>query len=506
MKILLVAGARPNFMKIASIIDAINAHNVSIQNSKLKIQHCLVHTGQHYDDSMSEAFFRDLDLPEPDIHLEVGSASHAVQTAEIMKRFEPVLLKEQSDVVMVVGDVNSTVACSLVAAKIRYNSRQHGNTASQQHFKGLRPLIAHVESGLRSFDRSMPEEINRILTDQLSDFLFVSEQSGLDNLKNEGFKNFLYAEDVLKVDHTSRLAPHALPVVAFVGNTMIDTLLKHRGLAQKSNILEKLGLKQSGLRTEDSGVSRYAILTLHRPSNVDDKETFQEIVEALSVISKELPIFFPVHPRTINRIKEFDFEKYFNVFPLNLTLKTEHSTLRIPHSTLNTQNSILPPTSNLQPPASGIHCLEPLGYLDFLCLMSNAKLVLTDSGGIQEETTVLGIPCVTLRENTERPVTITHGTNILVGTNKEKIIESAFFQLNGHKQYIRNQLNKPSKPNEFIPWNAEPISLGLNEPYKPNKPNRLDKPDEPDQPKRPRFWDGHAGERIINVLVRQTVG
>jgi len=472
MKIMLVAGARPNFMKVASIIDAIKGYNVSIQNSKLKIQHCLVHTGQHYDDSMSETFFRDLDLPKPDIHLDVGSASHAVQTAEIMKRFEPILLEEQPDVVMVVGDVNSTIACTLVASKIDYGSTRH-LPLSTQHVR-RKPLIAHVESGLRSFDRSMPEEINRILTDQLSDVLFVSEQSGLDNLRNEGFKNFLSGEDCLELANNSTLdTQHSLPLVAMVGNTMIDTLFKHRGLAQKSNILEKLGLKQSGVRTEDSGVSHYAILTLHRPSNVDDKETFQEILDALAVISRKVPIFFPAHPRTLNRIKEFGFEEYFRFLTQNSMLNTEQSSVHSSdmfHSRLNTQNSPSPQSSVPNPHHGSICCIEPLGYLDFLCLMSDAKLVLTDSGGIQEETTVLGIPCVTLRENTERPVTMTQGTNILVGTNKEKIIESAFLQLNGDKQYKRNQLNKPNRPNKL------------------NKPNR------------PKLWDGQAGERIIKIL------
>ena len=473
MKIMLVAGARPNFMKVASIIDAIKGYNVSIQNSKLKIQHCLVHTGQHYDDSMSETFFRDLDLPKPDIHLDVGSASHAVQTAEIMKRFEPILLEEQPDVVMVVGDVNSTIACTLVASKIDYGSSTRHLPLSTQHVR-RKPLIAHVESGLRSFDRSMPEEINRILTDQLSDVLFVSEQSGLDNLRNEGFKNFLSGEDCLELANNSTLdTQHSLPLVAMVGNTMIDTLFKHRGLAQKSNILEKLGLKQSGVRTEDSGVSHYAILTLHRPSNVDDKETFQEILDALAVISRKVPIFFPAHPRTLNRIKEFGFEEYFRFLTQNSMLNTEQSSVHSSdmfHSRLNTQNSPSPQSSAPNPHHGSICCIEPLGYLDFLCLMSDAKLVLTDSGGIQEETTVLGIPCVTLRENTERPVTMTQGTNILVGTNKEKIIESAFLQLSGDKQYKRNQLNKPNRPNKL------------------NNPNR------------PKLWDGQAGERIIKIL------
>ncbi len=461
MKILLVAGARPNFMKIASVIEAIHKYNDLIENSKLKIQHCLVHTGQHYDDSMSDAFFRDLELPKPDIHLDVGSASHAVQTSEIMRRFEPVLLEHRPDVVMVVGDVNSTIACTLVASKIDY------------HTPKLRrkPLIAHVEAGLRSFDRSMPEETNRILTDQLSDFLFVSEQSGLDNLKNEGFKNFLFEGDILQISDASHLAPHDLPVVSFVGNTMIDTLLKHRKLAQNSNILERLNLKQPGLKTEDPEVSRYAILTLHRPSNVDDRKTFLGILEALSVVSKGLPIIFPVHPRTLNRVKEFGFEKYFN-FPYhntraqNLTINVKnsyhyHLTLKAQHLDLTSQSSVLSPHQG------SLCCIEPLGYLDFLCLMSNAKLVLTDSGGIQEEATVLDIPCVTLRENTERPITITHGTNMLAGIEKEQIVKSAFLQLG---EYNRETSSTPQ-------------SLSLRR-----------------RASAPPLWDGHAGERIIKIL------
>lgn len=488
MKIMLVAGARPNFMKIASIIDAIHKYNNLIENSKLKIQHCLVHTGQHYDDSMSDAFFRDLELPKPDIHLDVGSASHAVQTAEIMKRFEPILLKEQPDVVVVVGDVNSTVACSLVASKIDYYAPN-----SELRTKNLRrkPLIAHVEAGLRSFDRSMPEEINRILTDQLSDFLFVSEQSGIDNLKNEGFKNFLNTEDVLREEYAPRLAPHDLPVVPFVGNTMIDTLLKHREKSQGSGILNRLGLKKTehnNSTNPTNSTNPYAILTLHRPSNVDDKETFQEILEALAVISREVPIFFPAHPRTLNRVKEFGFEKYFNFQDQSFDLSPNQAcndpgslpsasdlkplTCPSPTSNLNLL-TFLPSNSSaaiLQPPTCGLHCMEPLGYLDFLCLTSNAKLVLTDSGGIQEETTALGIPCVTLRENTERPVTITHGTNILAGFKKDKIIESAFLQLNGYDQ---------------------------SRSYKSVKPNKLNKLN------RPKFWDGRAGERIIRVLIKR---
>jgi UDP-N-acetylglucosamine 2-epimerase (non-hydrolysing) len=394
MKILLVAGARPNFMKIASVIDAINAHNRSGSRS---IEHLLLHTGQHYDNQMSDVFFKDLALPNPDIDLEVGSSSHARQTAEIMKRFEPVLLKEQPDVVLVVGDVNSTIACSLVASKISY-------TPSSEPSGRSRPLIAHVEAGLRSFDRSMPEEINRILTDTLSDFLFITEKSAERNLLKEGISK---------------------AKIYLVGNTMVDTLLKHRNKAQKSNILMRLGLK---IDSGDSLTRHYAVLTLHRPSNVDNLQTLQEILEALSIIAKEIPIFFPAHPRTLNRIQEFRLEKYFNFL----------------------QERSRPTTYSAH-----IYGIEPLGYLDFLCLMSNARLVLTDSGGIQEETTVLGVPCVTLRHNTERPVTLTHGTNSLVGTKKENIIHHAF-----------SQLRCPSKP------------------------------------KKPKFWDGYAGERIIKVLTR----
>ena len=416
-----IVGARPNFMKIASIIDAIKTHNLSANQP---INHILVHTGQHYDDSMSEAFFRDLELPKPDIYLGVGSASHAVQTAKIMKHFEPVLLEHQPDVVLLVGDVNSTVACALVTSKIQYNSPQHGSIKKRQHPKGLRPLIAHVEAGLRSFDRTMPEEINRLLTDAISDFLFTTEKSANENLRHEGIpKNKIF----------------------FVGNTMIDTLLKHKQMAQKSDILNKLGLSTKGQQPETSvqqlatrnQVIPYGILTLHRPSNVDYKKTFQNILEALLEISKNLPIIFPVHPRTLNRIKEFCFENYF-----------EFST-----------NIQQPETSNF-----GIYCIDPLGYLDFLCLMSNAKLVLTDSGGMQEETTVLGIPCITMRENTERPVTVTQGTNIIVGTNKSLIVEESLKKIDTAK----------------LPNN--PITHS---------------------PKYPFLWDGKAGQRIVKILVEK---
>jgi UDP-N-acetylglucosamine 2-epimerase (non-hydrolysing) len=386
---MIVAGARPNFMKIASIINAIGAHNHS--NASRRIERVLVHTGQHYGEQMSDAFFRDLDIPAPDVDLEVGSASHAQQTAEIMKRFETALLSALPDVLLVVGDVNSTVACSLVASKIIYPSNS----------LRTRPLIGHVEAGLRSFDRSMPEEINRIVTDALSDLLFITEQSAAENLRNEGVQQ---------------------AKIHWVGNTMVDTLLKHRNRAQESSILSRLGLSKDMQRP-------YAVVTLHRPSNVDDRRTFGEILEALAELAGNMPLLFPAHPRTTNRIKEFHFERYFDFLDEIQTIGVDNSR---------------------------VQCIPPLGYLDFLCLMSNARLMLTDSGGIQEETTVLGVPCVTLRENTERPATIASGNNVLAGTKKEVIVKLA--------------LEKLQSPATAVP---------------------------------PRFWDGQAGTRIIEVLVQQ---
>ena len=413
VKLMLVAGARPNFMKIASISDAVTAYNGS--GRKPGIHQVIVHTGQHYDEMMSTTFFQDLGLPKPDVDLEVGSGSHAQQTAEIMKRFESVLLAELPDVVLVVGDVNSTIACSLVAAKLNYPAG-----ASRQ----VRPLIAHVEAGLRSFDRSMPEEVNRVLTDAISDFHFVTEKGATRNLTREGVSK---------------------KKVYWVGNTMVDTLLKHRSRAEESEILARLGLlkppsqlegpkKQgSGSREKlkNKGCLDYALVTLHRPSNVDDQKTFHEIVQALSVIADKIPLLFPVHPRTMNRIKEFHFENYFQL--------GEEATSAIAGN-------------------SRIRCIAPLGYLDFLCLMSNARLIMTDSGGIQEETTVLRVPCVTLRENTERPVTISEGTNVLAGTKKKDIVRCALSQI--------------------------------------RKKNGAEKP---------RYWDGKAGKRIVKILVQELV-
>ena len=380
MRIMTVVGARPNFMKAAPIIRAIQAHNVgrgSIDGmaGDGEIQHILVHTGQHYDKLMSGSFFEDLDLPCPDVHLGAGSASHAVQTAEIMKLFESVLLKEQPDAVVVVGDVNSTLACALVTAKISFDSG------------GRRPIVAHVEAGLRSFDRSMPEEINRILTDQVSDLLFVTEESGIRNLRHEGITD---------------------EKIHFVGNTMIDSLLAFKDRADDSDVLERLGLRnRNGGRGLTHGTARYALLTLHRPSNVDQRAPFLNILEGLQELSNSCHVIFPVHPRTQKKIAEFGFERFF--WPEDRSHQGEKS--RSAHS------------------KGRIRLIEPLRYLDFLCLMGHAAVVVTDSGGIQEETTCLGIPCVTVRENTERPVTIRVGTNLLAGTSKEGIRNATRQQL-----------------------------------------------------------------------------
>jgi UDP-N-acetylglucosamine 2-epimerase (non-hydrolysing) len=331
LKVLNIVGARPNFMKIAPIY-------AEMKRRESEFLPLIVHTGQHYDAAMSDSFFRDLGMPKPDVHLEVGSASHAVQTAKIMMSFEPIVLREKPDWVLVVGDVNSTIACALVCAKL-----------------GVK--VAHVEAGLRSRDRTMPEEINRILTDSISDLLLTPSPDGDENLRAEGI-----AEDKIR----------------FVGNVMIDSLFYSLKIAEESKVRENLELSEK----------EYAVLTLHRPSNVDDKQIFAGLLDALVEISRKIPIVFPAHPRTKARITEFGLaEKVAN---------------------------------------SNIKLTEPLGYLDFMRLYSGAKLVLTDSGGLQEETTALGIPCLTLRENTERPVTIELGTNVLVGTNPEKIKQAAY--------------------------------------------------------------------------------
>ncbi len=373
-KVLTVVGARPNFMKAAPIIAAIKVHNERVSDtaddSRFQLQHVLVHTGQHYDEAMSDRFFNDLNIPKPDVHLGVGSGSHAIQTAEVMRRFEEVLLTERPDLLIVVGDVNSTIGCALVASKISFDA------------DGTRPLIAHVEAGLRSFDRAMPEEINRILTDHLADLLFVTEESGLRNLQEEGIP-----------EHK----------VHFVGNTMIDSLLAFKDKADRSDILERLNLRnQNG---GNVAIERYALLTLHRPSNVDQCATFRNILEGLAAVSNAWPVIFPVHPRTRKRISEFGLERYFRANGDN-----KHN-------------------GSVASSGAGIQLVEPLGYLDFLCLMAHAAVVVTDSGGIQEETTCLGVPCVTVRENTERPVTVSVGTNLLAGTSREGIQKATQQQL-----------------------------------------------------------------------------
>lgn len=358
-KVLLIAGARPNFMKIAPIY-------AEMRRRGDEFAPMIVHTGQHYG-AMSDSFFSDLGIPQPDFNLGVGSGSHAVQTAGMMTEFEPVVIREKPDWVVVVGDVNSTIACALVAVKL-----------------GVK--VAHVEAGLRSRDRAMPEEINRILTDSISDLLLTTSQDADVNLAAEGIP----AEKI-----------------RFVGNVMIDSLLEHLKVAATSNIRETVGVVEG----------EYAVCTLHRPSNVDDESTFTGIIDAICDVSQQLPIIFPVHPRTRAKIDEF-----------GLTHKIASSKIRL---------------------------IEPLGYIDFMRLYSGARLVLTDSGGLQEETTVLGIPCLTLRENTERPVTITMGTNVLVGTDPEKIRIAA---------------------NEALSDEAKP------------------------EAKVPPLWDGKAAGRICDVL------
>lgn len=383
MKILTVVGARPNFMKAAPILAAIREHNEHIAKSAasagdaskpIQLESVLIHTGQHYDEAMSDRFFSDLNISKPDVHLGVGSGSHAAQTADIMKKFEEVLLREKPDALVVVGDVNSTLGCALVAAKISYDA------------KGARPLIVHVEAGLRSFDRGMPEEINRILTDHVADMLFVTEESGLQNLREEGI---------------------AAEKMHFVGNTMIDSLLAFRGKADASPILDKLGLR-NGASNHGSTITpmRYALLTLHRPSNVDQPGTLANVLEGLEELSHACPVVFPAHPRTQKRIAEFGLERFFET-------KNGNGRDSLPSAQANGR----------------IRMIEPLGYLDFMCLMANAAVVVTDSGGIQEETTCLGVPCVTVRENTERPITVKVGTNVLAGTRKEGIRQATRRQL-----------------------------------------------------------------------------
>lgn len=312
-----MAGARPNFMKVAPLVKLFKKNNFSFK---------LIHTGQHYDFEMSEIFFNDLEIPKPDIFLNVGSGSHAVQTAKIMIEFEKAILKENPDLIILVGDVNSTIACALVAKKMFIK-------------------IAHVEAGLRSFDKTMPEEINRILTDQLSDFLFITEKSGEFNLKKEG------------IDSSK---------IFFVGNIMIENLLNNIDKARRLDSVNKFNLKKK----------KFALITAHRPSNVDNKENLEKIIEIINYLQDFITVFFPIHPRTKNNIEKFDLINKFK--KVNLILS------------------------------------KPVGYLEFLNLMENSKMILTDSGGIQEEASFLNIPILTLRKNTERPITVEKGTNTII--------------------------------------------------------------------------------------------
>jgi UDP-N-acetylglucosamine 2-epimerase (non-hydrolysing) len=380
-------------MKVAAICEAIHEFNSS-QGQDGGIQHILVHTGQHYDANMSDFFFNDLDLPKPDLFLGVGSGSHSAQTARIMERFETVLLDEKPDVVLVVGDVNSTLACALVTKKTLCSTR-----SGRREFI---PKLAHVEAGLRSFDRTMPEEINRLVTDSLSDFLFTTEESANHNLLREGIES---------------------DKVYFVGNAMIDTLLRYRAKAEQSTILSDLQLSQNGI-----GVKPYGVLTLHRPNNVDNRSAFCRILDGLLEITQRIPLIFPAHPRTIKMIQQWDLGDFF-----------------IDHSFDGPE----PWDSRIR-----IRLSPPLGYLDFLRLMSCARVILTDSGGVQEESTVLGVPCITLRDNTERPVTIEEGTNVLVGSDPKRIVEESKKILHGERR-----------------------SQGV-----------------------PKFWDGRAAQRIVRIL------
>ena len=362
MKIVNIVGARPNLVKIAPLMREMRKHG--------EIQPLLVHTGQHYDEKLSEVFFRQMGIPEPDVNLEVGSGSQASQTGEILKRIEPVLVEHRPDLLLVVGDVNSTIAASLAAAKL-----------------GI--PIAHVEAGLRSFDRGMPEEINRVLTDAISDYLFVTEKDAIENLVREG---------------------RPRERIHFTGNVMIDALEQFLPLARKSKIGDELGLASGG------AFRPFGVLTLHRPSNVDSISTLERLMSAIEGVAAEIPVIFPVHPRTQQKIEQLGSRNHYRT-----------------------------------------RTIAPMGYLDFVCLLSHARVVLTDSGGIQEETTALGVPCLTLRENTERPVTVTEGTNQIVGQDPAKIARAAA---------------------EIMSGKAKTGHV-------------------------PQLWDGKASERIVEIILRE---
>ena len=368
----LVAGARPNFMKLAPVVRALKARGAALAERNLSWR--IVHTGQHYDQGMNDIFFSELGIPKPDVNLNVGSGSHGAQTARILERYEAHLLKMRSAATVVFGDVNSTAACALAAVKLNI------------------PVV-HVEAGLRSFDRSMPEEINRIVTDALSRILLVSEPSGVENLKREG------------VDEGK---------IHLVGNVMMDTLAHELPKAKESHIRDRLDLKPG---------EAYALVTMHRPANVDDPAVIKPLLECLAGFSKRLPMVFPVHPRTQKAMDKCGFQSLFEAHP-------------------------------------AFKCVSPLPYRDNLCLMSGAKVVLTDSGGMQEETTFLKVPCLTLRDNTERPITVEMGTSRLVGNDPEK------------------------------------VRLGLEDVMRGRWPEGKDIP----------LWDGRAGDRIVGILLSGEMG
>ncbi len=385
MKIINVVGTRPNFMKIAPILRQMRKYAAAFQP-------ILIHTGQHYDYEMSKVFFKDLELPEPDIYLGVGSGTHAEQTGKVMIEFEKVLIREKPDLVVVVGDVNSTLAAALSAVKLHIP-------------------VAHVEAGLRSGDRGMPEEINRVLTDAMADYLFTPSCDAHENLRREGIPK---------------------ERIFFVGNVMVDTLLYSKEKARKSDILARLGL------TTNKGVLRaadYALLTLHRPNNVDNKKNLKRILDALWEIQKRIKIVFPIHPRTRRRLREFGLQSF-----------------------LSNSGQWKPTIQSINWETNSVIITPPLAYLDFLKLEMKARFIMTDSGGIQEEATILGVPCLTLRETTERPVTVTQGTNVVVGNDGNNIVKEALKILESKRK----------------------------------------------RGKHPQFWDGRAAERIVEILREQS--